>query len=152
MLIGLIPAGKLKSQPFIKTTGLLERSTGRGSLTIEQSPSVDTLISRHILANSNLKTADGKQGMWGYRIQVYLSGVRNAYEEANKVMGQVLKKFPMLSGEVEFNPPVWYMVRIGNYRTKTEAYRDLMTIRKEYPDAYAVKAKIIFPDLIKNHR
>jgi hypothetical protein len=41
------------------------------------------------------------------------------------------------------------MVRVGNYRTMAEGYKDLITIRKEFPDAYFVLDKILFPDLIK---
>jgi hypothetical protein len=145
----LLTAGLCNAQAFLRTADLFSRPGSPGSLTIDQNHSIDTLLSRYIISNKKLKTADGKQGMKGFRIQVYYSSVRTAHDEANKIMGQVLNKFGNINAYVEFHDPAWYMVRIGNYRTKTEAYKDLMMIKKEFPDAYSVPTTIIFPELIR---
>jgi hypothetical protein len=40
------------------------------------------------------------------------------------------------------------MVRAGNYRSKAEGYKDLLAVRKEFPNAYLVPAVINYPGLI----
>lgn len=149
ILIAGFSSGLCHSQAFIKTADLFSRSGSSGSLVIDQNPAVDSLLSRYIAKQKENKTADGRQGMSGWRIQIYYSSVRTAREEANKVMLNFLNKFGNMKAYVQYTDPGWYMVRIGNYRTKTEGYKDLMMIRKEFPDAYFVPEKILFPDLIR---
>lgn len=149
LLVSGLMTGLCHSQAFIKTADLFSRQGTTGSLVIDQSPAVDTLLSRYIARQKENRTADGKQGMSGWRIQIYYSSVRTAREEANKVMLNFLNKFTDLRAYVQYTDPGWYMVRIGNYRTKTEGYKELMLIRKEFPDAYFVPDKIFFPDLIR---
>ncbi len=45
--------------------------------------------------------------------------------------------------------PGYYKIRVGDYRTRTEGTKDLLMIRKEFPDAYLVPDIINFPDLNK---
>jgi hypothetical protein len=138
-----------KSQAFIRTNDLFKRPDGTGKLYISQSQSVDTLISRYILANKKHTTPEGTLGMQGFRIQIYYNSVRNAREESAKARADFINKFPDIISYSQYQEPGWFMVRVGNYRTKTEAYKSLLRVRKEFPDAYPVPAIINFPDLIK---
>ncbi|MCX6332765.1 MAG: SPOR domain-containing protein [Bacteroidia bacterium] len=149
LFISGVTAGICNSQAFIRTADLFSRPGSHGSLNIYQNSAIDTLISRYIVAQKDNKTADGKQGMKGWRIQIYYSSVRTAREESNKVMLQFINKFGDLKPYVQYKDPGWYMVRVGNYRTITEAYKDFMSIKKEFPDAYFVLDNIFFPDLVK---
>lgn len=144
-----LAAGFCNAQAFIRTADLFSRPGSRGSLNIDQSNSIDTLLSRYIVSKKSLKTTDGSQAMLGVRIQIYQSSVRTAREEANKVMLQFLNDYRDIKAYVQYQDPGWYKVRVGNYRNQTEAYKDLMMIRKEYPSAYAVQDKIPFPGQIK---
>ncbi len=144
-----LAAGFCNAQAFIRTADLFSRPGSRGSLNIDQSNSIDTLLSRYIVSKKSLKTTDGSQAMLGVRIQIYQSSVRTAREEANKVMLQFLNDYGDIKAYVQYQDPGWYKVRVGNYRNQTEAYKDLMMIRKEYPSAYAVQDKIPFPGQIK---
>lgn len=144
-----ITAGFCNSQAFIKTSDLFSRPGSAGSLIIDQNSAIDSLLSRYIAKQKANKTSDGKQGMEGWRIQIYYSSVRTAREESNKVMLQFLNKFGNMRAYVQYRDPGWYMVRVGNYRSITEAYKDLMMIRKDFPAAYCVLDKILFPDLIR---
>ena len=148
LLSGLIPAFS-NAQAFIRTSDLFSRPGSPGTLVIYQSSAVDSLISRYIEKQKGNKTSDGRQGMNGWRIQIYYSSVRTAREESNKVMLNFLNKFGNMKAYVQYTDPGWYMVRVGNYRTTTEGYKDLMMIKKEFPDAYFVLDKIFFPDLIR---
>jgi hypothetical protein len=142
-------AGFCNAQAFIRTAELFSRPGSRGSLNIDQSSSIDTLLSRYIISKKSIRTSDGNQAIIGVRIQIYQSSVRTAKEEANKVMLNFLNDHGDIKAYIQFQDPGWYKVRVGNYRTLTEAYKDLMMIRKQYPSAYAVQDKIPFPDQIK---
>ncbi len=150
-LIIILTTGLCSSQAFIKTADLFQRDGGSGKLTIYQSQSVDTLISRYILAHKKLRTLEeNTQGMEGFRIQIYYSSVRNAKEESAKARARFINKFPDILSYAGFQEPGYFVVRAGDFRTKTEAYKYLVLIRNEFPNAYPVPAIINYPDLIKN--
>jgi hypothetical protein len=144
-LIFLVPAaGSSFSQGFISTSELFKRQGG-GNLNIMQDRAIDSLISRYIISNRKIRTTEGTQGMHGFRIQIYYSSVRNAREESAKVRADFINKFPDMISYAQYQEPGWFMVRVGNYRTKTECYKDLLLIREEFPNAYPVPAVINFP-------
>jgi hypothetical protein len=148
-IISLLTAGLCSSQAFVKTTELFKRAEPTGKLNIIQDQAIDTLLSRYILAGKKERTMDGSQGMQGFRIQIYYSSVRSASEESAKAAQKFYDNFPDINCYTEFQKPGWYMVRVGDYRSKTECYKALLMIKKEFPEAYAVPAVINFPDLIK---
>ena len=55
------------------------------NLIIKQDPAIDTLISRHILMNAS------KDGVDGWRIQIYRGGHRTANEDSNKVRARFME-------------------------------------------------------------
>ena len=114
------------------------RENAVGGLVIDQDPAIDTLISRSILANK-------EEGIQGFRIQIFLSSARNARDEADRVNAEFISKFPDMYSKVEYQEPGYFKVRVGNYRSRVEAYKDLQMIHKEFPDAYAVPATIESP-------
>lgn len=149
ILSTILGTGLCHGQAFIKTSDLFSRPGSPGVLNIVQNSSIDTLLSRYIAAKRNIRTSDGKQAIQGIRIQIYQSSVRTAREDANKVMLKFLNDHGDMKAYVLYQDPGWYKVRIGNYRSLAEAYRDLMMIKKEYPSAYAVWDNIPFPDQIR---
>lgn len=141
-----------RSQAFIRTADLLrrsERGAGTGSLNIIQDQAIDTLLSRYILSNKKLRTIEGTQGIQGFRIQIYYSSVRNAREESARARADFINKFPDIISYAQYQEPGYFMVRAGNYRSKAEGYKDLLAVRREFPDAYLVPAVINYPGLIK---
>lgn len=149
LVILVLSVNFCKSQAFVRTEDLFKRTDGAGSLYISQNQAVDTLISRYILANKRHTTPEGNLGMQGYRIQIYYNSVRNAREESAKTRAQFINKFPDIISYTQYQEPGWFMVRVGDYRTKMEAYKYLLQIRKVFPNAYPVPAIINFPDQIK---
>jgi hypothetical protein len=136
-----------RSQAFIRTADLLRRSdtgAGAGSLNINQDKAIDTLISRYILSNRKLRTTEGTQGVQGFRIQIYYSSVRNAREESARARADFINEFPDMVSYAPYQEPGYFMVRAGDYRTRTEGYKDLLTVRREFPNAYMVPAVINF--------
>lgn len=105
-------------------------------------------MTRYILANNKLIT-DGQQGMQGFRIQIYYSSVRNAREESAKTQAKFIELFPEIPSYPDYQEPGWFIVRVGDYRTTIECYKDLVMIRKEFPNAYWIPTVIKFPDQVK---
>ena len=155
LILGIV-SGFGMAQTFIKTSDLFKKSEdsfGGGRLNIIQDPAVDSLISRYILANTNLAKNNAHMGMEGFRIQIYRSSIRNAREESNKTRAEFISKFQDISSYqgirsyILYDKPGWYMVRVGDFRTRTEATGFFLLISKEFPDAYIVPDFINFPDL-----
>lgn len=138
-----------RSQVFVKTTEIFsnaDRNSFAGHLYIIQDQAVDTLISRYILANRNLGEKNGYIGMEGWRIQIYNSSNRNAREESGKVKAEFISKFQDIRAYELFENPGYFKIRVGDFRSKTEATRLFLLISKEFPDAYMVPDYINFPD------
>lgn len=129
---------EIAAQDFMKTSDIIgrsDRNPGSGRLNIIQEPGVDSLLSRYIL-NKKIN------GTEGHRIQIYASSTRTAREESAKVRTEFISRFPDIPSYVKFDPPGYYKVRVGDFRTKTEATKYLIAIRRIYRDAYLV------PDII----
>lgn len=145
-----ISTGFARSQSFVKTSDLFTtvvNNSTSGNLKIIQDPALDTLISRYILVNKNLsKKNNGTPGMDGFRIQIFNSSVRNAREESAKVKAKFMTKFPDIASYILFENPGYFKVRVGDFRSKTEATRLFLLISKDFPDAYMVPDFINFPD------
>jgi hypothetical protein len=149
ILLGLSPGFAL-SQSFVRTSDLFKKTydnSNVGQLNIQQDPAIDSLISRYILTNKKIFTDKGYYGMDGYRIQIYASSNRNAREESNKARAEFMNKFPDIVSYPLFQDPGYFKIRVGDFRTKTEATRLFLIISKEFPDAYIVPDIINFPDL-----
>jgi hypothetical protein len=141
------------AQAFIKTADLFNKAEGNnrsGQLKIIQNPAIDTLISRYIMINGDIYKDYGRYGMEGFRIQIYSSSNRNAREESNKVRAAFISKFPGIVSHLLFAEPGYFKIRVGDFRTKTEATKLFLIISKEFPDAYIVPDIINFPDLNTN--
>ena len=143
----------VRAQFFVKTSDLFSANNDNqhmGKLNIIQDPALDSLISRYILGYINLKQKNGFEGMEGYRIQIYNSSSRNAREESGKVQAEFINKFPeklyFEKSYLLFSEPGYYKIRVGDFRTKTEATRIFLLISKVFPDAYIVPDIINFPD------
>ena len=102
-------------------------------LIIVQDPAIDTLINRHILANAS------KQGVDGWRIQIYRGGHRTAGDDSNKIRAQFMEDYPALATYRTFDRPNWFKVKVGDFRTREEAAVVYFDILKKYPEAYLIR-------------
>jgi len=112
-----------------------------GVLNIYHGAQIDTVLSRYILSNKLLKG-----GIEGYRIQIYRSAARNAREMANKIKADFMIDFPDIPSYVEYEKPGYFIVRVGDFRTKMEGTKALYMIRRKYRDAYMIPCIINVPD------
>ncbi|MBK7131457.1 MAG: SPOR domain-containing protein [Bacteroidales bacterium] len=145
-----LSSGIVMAQSFIKTADLFKRpeaDSRTGQLSISQDPALDTLINRYILMSKKVYKEMNYYGMSGFRIQIYASSNRNAREESNKARADFINKFPDIVSYPIYQHPGYFKIRVGDFRTRTEATKLFLIISKEFPDAYIVPDIINFPDL-----
>lgn len=133
-------------QSGIGVTALLNEGrnwSDRDRLTINENPAIDTLISRHIMANLM------KQGVEGWRIQIYRGGHRTANEDANKVRARFMEEYPDIRTYLTFDRPNWFKVKVGDFRTREEAAKVFFSIQARYPEAYLVRDVIGYKNPVK---
>ena len=77
----------------------------------------------------------------GYRIQIAAYSGVNSKSQAEAARNSFNNLFPYTKSYLIYNEP-YFKVRVGNYYTRLQAYKDLETIRETYPSAYIVQDKI----------
>ena len=112
-------------------------------LVIVQDPAIDTLINRHLLANAS------KDGVDGWRIQIYRGGHRTAGDDSNKIRARFMEDFPTLNTYRTFDRPNWFKVKVGDFRTREEAAMVFFDILEKYPEAYLIRDVVAFKTLVK---
>jgi hypothetical protein len=147
----------VRSQTVVTTAELFKRTDNNsgGQLKIIQDPALDTLMSRYILSNKNLEEKNGGfTGVEGFRIQIYNSSERNAKTESGKVRQEFMNEFPEIQYPelvtyLIFAEPAYYKVRVGNFRSRTEATRLFLIVSKKFKNADLVPDIINLQDLNK---
>jgi len=113
------------------------------NLIIRQDPAIDTLVSRHILMNAS------KEGVDGWRIQIYRGGHRTANEDSNKIRARFMEDYPEIPTYRTFDRPNWFKVKVGDFRTREEAAKAFFDILGKYPDAYLIRDVIAFKNPVE---
>nr|WP_315195385.1 SPOR domain-containing protein [uncultured Flavobacterium sp.] len=98
------------------------------NLTLNQDPKFEQLLSEKRKSNPNLSYNDR------YKIQIF-NGVS---ETAKKTLSEFRQEFKDLDGTIIFNTPN-YKVWVGNFRTRMEAERNLVDIKKRYKNVFLIK-------------
>jgi hypothetical protein len=112
-------------------------------LDLNQDSRLDKMLKWHIEYNRR------RDGMDGYRIEIFSSSALNGKEQALKKKVEFLSLYPDVNVYVKFRAPV-FKVRIGDFRTKKDAMKLYNRVRKNYPGAFIVPDIINFPVLKTN--
>ena len=104
-------------------------------------PRISEIVDLHIAYNEQFQVMDG------YRIQLMMRAGNSALDEANEIKGSFEEKYPYIKSYITFREP-YYLLRVGDFRTRLEAIEFLEHIKKNYPQAWVIKDKIEFPELI----
>ncbi|RNC91878.1 MAG: SPOR domain-containing protein [Allomuricauda sp.] len=96
-----------------------------GQLNIEKDPKIDELVEVYKKVNSKKSY---------YQIQVGFG----TYQKAQNLKSQIDIDFPDWYSKIEFESPT-YRVRLGRFKTKLEAERRYLEVRKKYPNAMLLK-------------
>ncbi len=99
---------------------------------VECDPRVHTLVNKHTEVN-----AEGKSE--GYRVQIYFGGDKTKAREAKS---RFLSQHSDELRAYEIYEAPNFKIRVGDFRTKLEAYRFLKEVRSDFPSAFIVESEI----------
>jgi len=102
-----------------------------GTINIESSPEIKTLIAKKIAYNKENHLVDG------YRIQLFYGSESGVRRTKNKFASL----FPNTPSYIDYDAPEW-KVRVGNYKDRLAADKALSKIILEFGDAIVIEYKI----------
>ena len=109
----------------------------QGHIDVIRDARLNTLLQRYSTINAK------KASIQGYRIQLVASSNRT---ELYKVKSQFYSLFPDQQPYVVYEQPN-FKLRIGNYRTRLEAYKNLQLILTKFSDAFIIRDELKIEDL-----
>lgn len=98
------------------------------NINIKQDPKFEQLLNEKRKANASNSVNEY------YKIQIFSGNS----ETAKKKLKECKQDFQDLDGTIVFNTPN-YKVWIGNFKTKIEAERHLIDVKKKYPNVFLIK-------------
>jgi hypothetical protein len=84
--------------------------------------------------------------MEGFRIQIISFAGVNSKISIENIAEQFKQLFPNISCDISYFEPN-FRLRIGNFRTKLEAYKTLREIAPHFPGAFVLKDQIEFKEM-----
>ena len=128
---------------IIASTAFSQNDTpAEGTITINQNEQISELVNRHIEIN---KSKEGK--IDGWRVQIYNSSGTNSRVEAQNARKLFLSKYPEETAYLIYQPP-FFKMRVGDFRTKEEAYSFYKQLLPDFPVSYLVSDQINLPKLM----
>jgi len=112
-------------------------------LNIQSDPKIIELLKQEAVQSKKNGT------IGGFRLQIYFGSGEKAHTEAIKIKTEFLSSNPNVKTYLLFKSPD-FIVRIGNFRTKSEALKMKKTLLFQYPNAFIVADDIAFPELVTN--
>jgi len=143
--IGLFAAHFVDAQDFdggIEQQDSTQVSVLEG-LSVERDVRLDKMLNWHIEKNKE------REGIDGFRVEIFFSSNMDAKEKALETKTDFLSKYPEFPVHIKFVAPN-FRVRVGDFRTKNEAWKLYKKIQKDYPTAFVVPDIINFPQLKAN--
>jgi len=112
-------------------------------LQVERDARLDKMLRWHVEKNKE------REGLDGYRVEIFFSSNLDAKEKALETKVDFLSDYPEYPVHIKFIAPN-FRVRVGDFRTKNEAWKLYKQIQKDYPTAFVVPDIINFPQLKAN--
>lgn len=111
----------------------------KSQVVVSPQQGINTLIERHISSN---KTLEGKQK--GYRVQIFFDSGNNSRQQAITIRNEFASQYPKISTYIIFKEPN-FRVRVGDFRTRSDARGFQQLIASIYPQSFVVKDEISYP-------
>lgn len=108
-----------------------------GSVEITQPAGMEQAYSQYLEGNKHRKRN-------GYRIRLFFDNKQTARFESEELEKAFAEQFPLIPVYRSYTNP-FFKVVVGDYRTKSDAIRELNKILPFYPHAIVVKESIYFP-------
>ncbi len=122
------------------STAVYAQNSVEGKVRIIQGPAIESLVQKHIRVNET------RDGIPGYRIQIFFDSGANSRTKATVVCEEFRRLYPTTGIYLTFMSPN-YKVRVGDFRTRLDAFRSLQEVQVNYPSAYVVADLINFPTI-----
>jgi hypothetical protein len=113
-----------------------ELSPAKGSVVVVQDEKIDQLTDQYRKMSLNNPEIDG------YRVQIFFDSGSNSKNKAISAKGDFDLGNPEMKSYLSYKEP-YYRVRVGNFRTLSEAVGFQKKISSSYPNSFAVKDKIV---------
>jgi len=107
-------------------TGTLQAQNG--TTTVTQDPKFEQLLAEKRKVNSSITVNDR------YKIQIF----NGDSETSKKTLSDFRKEFKNHDATIVFSTPS-YKVWVGNFKSRIEAERNLVEMKKKYPNALLIK-------------
>ena len=121
---------KLSFIALISLSANLTLQAQQGVVSVDQNKDITTLLE----FKKDLSTVNA------FTIQIYSGSNSSARSEAQSTRNKVTSLYPDWSNSIEYEQPN-YKIRVGNFRTRLEADRALMTVKKSYNNAFILQPK-----------
>ena len=105
---------------------------------------LSNLVAKHVAAN---KLNTGK--LMGFCVQICFESGSNSRERAERYRVSFLSKYPKYSAYLTFKEPN-FRVRVGDFRTRSEARGFREKIVADFPQSFVVKDEVKYPKHIYN--
>ncbi len=115
-------------------------SKQEGKVEVYQDSRVDSIVKMHVHYNTSQSTFEG------YRIQVFFDAGNNSLNGAQAAQANYQMLYPGDTAYISFSEP-YYKVRVGDFRTRLEAESYLRKIAADFPNAFVIRDKILFPKM-----
>jgi hypothetical protein len=107
-----------------------------GKIELVQDYKVRELLEKHVELNS-------KSYLKGYRIKIHFGSDKT---KAREIKSKFISKFPDVPAYERYDVPN-FNIRVGDFRTKLEAYRFLKEVKNDFPSAFIVQDEIELPKI-----
>lgn len=97
-------------------------------ISLNQDPKFEQLLAEKRKLNGSI-TVNNR-----YKIQIFVG----ESESAKKTLNEFKRLYKNLDGTIVFNTPN-YKVWVGNFKTRIETERNLMVLKKKYPNSFMIK-------------
>ena len=125
---------------FLCSSAVFSQANREGSVQIIQDPGIEQLVQKHIRVNETRK------GIPGFRVQIFFDSGTKSKIKATSVCNKFRVRHPQTGIYLTFISPN-YKVRVGDFRTRLDAFRFLQQIERNYPNAYVVTDQIKLPKI-----
>lgn len=121
-------------------TKLQMKESHSGNVKIYQEDRITGLVLKHIEINQK------QNGFMGYRVQIYFGSGGEAKKKAGEIKKEIAELYPDVESHIIYESPN-FKLRLGDFRTKVEAYKFKKELEDKYPSAFIVEDLIEFPKL-----
>ena len=140
LIFTLSTGSSLWAQDLSIYSKLNQKSPSGGEVHLFQDADIRVLVEDYIHKKKDEK------GMNGYRVQIFFGSGHSARENAINIRNTFVSTYKDIPAHVLFEEPN-FKVRVGDFRTKSEALEVLINIKPTYGGAYIVKDFIEYPEL-----